>query len=100
MFCYILGEAAVDKFFFVQDLHLNFYSFLGFQHGSGPSFQAIMRLLPLAIGLTGFWFLIALLLYPKSTIVGLSLLDPKDLCLRKQFSGGSSQKRSVSTYLT
>ena len=57
MFCYILGEAAVDKFFFVQDLHLNFYSFLGFQHGSGSSVKAIMPLsvtLSLAIGLKCF----------------------------------------------
>ena len=72
--------------FFIQDLHLNFHSFLGFQHGSDSSVKAIMRLsatLPLAIGLKCFWFLIALLLYPKSTILGLSFLDPKYLCLRK-----------------
>ena len=37
--------------FFIQDLHLNFHSFLDFQHGSGLSVQAIMLLLPLAIGL-------------------------------------------------
>ena len=86
--------------FFIQDLHLNFHSFLGFQHGSGSSVKVIMRLLPLAIGLKCFWFLIALLLYPKSTILGLSFLDPKDLCLPNQFSRGSWQKRSVSTYLT
>ena len=75
--------------FFIQDLHLNFHSFLGFQHGSGSSVKAIMRLsatLPLAIGLKCFWFLIALLLYPKSTILGLSFLDPKDLYLPNQFS--------------
>ena len=64
--------------FFIQDLHLNFHSFLGFPHGSGSSVKAT---LPLAIGLKCFWFLIALLLYPKSTILGLSFLDPKDLCL-------------------
>ena len=75
--------------FFIQDLHLNFHSFLGFQHGSGPSVQAIMRLLPLAIGLKCFWFVIALLLYPKSTILALSFLDPKDLCLPNKFSRGS-----------
>ena len=75
--------------FFIQDLHLNFHSFLGFQHGSDSSVKAIMRLsatLPLAIGLKCFWFLIALLLYPKSTILGLSFLNPKDLCLPNQFS--------------
>ena len=44
------------------------------------------RLLPLAIGLKCFWFLIALFLYLKSTILGLSFLDPKDLCLPNQFS--------------
>ena len=86
--------------FFIQDLHLNFHSFLGFQHGCGSSVHAIMRLLPLAIGLQCFWFLIALLLYPKSTILGLSFSIPKDLCLPNQFSRGSWQKHSVSTYLT
>ena len=52
MFCYILGEAAVG-WFFIQDLHLNFYSLLAFRHGSGSSVKAIMQLsatLPLAIG--------------------------------------------------
>ena len=41
--------------------------------------KAIMPLsatLPLAIGLKCFWFLIELLLYPKSTILELSFLDP------------------------
>ena len=89
--------------FFIQDLHLKFHSFLGFWHGSGSSVKAIMPLsatLPLAIGLKCFWFLIALLVYPKSTILGLSFLNPKDLCLPNQFLRGSWQKRSVSTYLT
>ena len=72
--------------FFIQDLHLNFHSFLGFQHGSGSSVKAIMLILPLVIGLKCFWFLIALLLYLKSTILGLSFLDLKDLCLPNQFS--------------
>ena len=40
------------------------------------------------------------MLYRKSAILGLSFLDPKDLCLPNQFSRGSWQKRSVSTYLT
>ena len=78
--------------FFIQDLHLNFHSFLGFRHGSGSSVKTIMPLsaiLPLAIGLKCFWFLIVLLLYPKSTILGLSFLDPKDLCLPNQFLRGS-----------
>ena len=47
-----------------------------------------------------FWFLIALLLYPKSAILGLSFRDPKDLCLPNQFLRRSQQKRSVSAYLT
>ena len=51
MFCYILGEEAVDEFFLIQDLHLNFHSFLDVKHGSGLSVQAIMLLLPLVIGL-------------------------------------------------
>ena len=56
MFCFNLGEEAVDEFF-IQDLHLNFHSFLGFQHGNGSSIKAIMPLsatLPLAIGLNFF----------------------------------------------
>ena len=56
--------------FFIQDLHLNFHSFLVFQHGSGSSVKAITPLsetLPLAISLKFFWFLVALL-YPKSAI--------------------------------
>ena len=43
--------------FFIQYLHLNIRSFLGFQHGSGLSIKAIMLLsatLPLAIGLNFF----------------------------------------------
>ena len=43
--------------FFNPDLHLNFQSFLGFQHGSGSSVKAIMLLstaLPLVIGLNFF----------------------------------------------
>ena len=88
--------------FFIQDLHLNFHSFLGFQHGSDSSVKAIMRLsatLPLAIGLKCFWFLIALFLYPKSTILGLFFLEPKDLCPPNQFSRGSWQKHSDSIYI-
>ena len=66
MFYYILEEAAVDEFF-IQNLHLNFYSFLGFfQHGSGSSAKAITPLpatLLLPISLKNVWFLIALLLF-------------------------------------
>ena len=47
-----------------------------------------------------FLFSNRLLLYQKSTILRLSFLDPKDLCLPNQFSRGSRQKHSVSTYLT
>ena len=78
--------------FFIQDLHLNFHSFLGFRNGSGSSVKAVIPLsatLPLAIVLKCFWFLIALLLYPKSMILELSFLYPKDLCLPNQFSKGS-----------
>ena len=90
--------------FFIQDLHLDFHSFLGFWYGSGSPVKVIVPLsaaLPLAIGLKKcFWFLIALLLYPKSTLLGLSFLDPKDLCLPNQFLRRSWQERSVGTYLT
>ena len=43
--------------FFIQDLHLNFHSFLDFEHGSGLSVKAIMQrsaTLPLAIYLNFF----------------------------------------------
>ena len=44
--------------FFVQDLNLNFHSFLAFQHGSGLSVKDLMLLLsaalPLVIGLIFF----------------------------------------------
>ena len=46
--------------FFIQDLHLNFRSFLGFLNGSCSSVKTIMLLsatLPLAIGLKCFGFL-------------------------------------------
>ena len=74
---------------FIQDLHLNlnFLSFLGCQHGSGSSVKPIMSLsatLPLAIYLKCFWFLIALLLYPKvnhTWIIISRSIDPKDICL-------------------
>ena len=83
-----MGEEAVDGIFYSRfTFKLSF--FLGFQHGSGSPVQAIMRLLPLVIGLKCFWFLMALLLQPKSTILGLSFLDPKDLCLPNQFLRGS-----------
>ena len=56
MLCFNFGETAVDEFF-IQDLHLNFYSFVGFQQGSDSSVKAIMLLsaaLSLAIGLNFF----------------------------------------------
>ena len=43
--------------FFIQDLHLNFNSFLGFQHRSDLSVKAIGQVsatLPLAIGSKNF----------------------------------------------
>ena len=58
MFCFNLGEAAVDEFF-IQDLHVNFHSFIGFQYGSGSSVKEIILLsaaLRLAIGLNFFGF--------------------------------------------
>ena len=92
-FVYILGEAAVYELFYLRFTFKLSFFFRVFQHGSGASFKAIIPLsvtLPLAIGLKNFGFLIALLSYAKSVILGLSFLDPKDLCL----------KHSVCTYLT
>ena len=99
MFCFNLGEAADDEFF-IQDLHLNFHSFLGFQHGSGSSVKAIMLLsaaLPLAIDLNFCLFVIASLLYRKSashtSIIYCLIL--KIFVYQTNF-----QKHSISTYLT
>ena len=52
MFCFNLGEAAVD--FFCSRFTVKLYCFLGFQHGSSSSIKVIMPLaatLPLTIGL-------------------------------------------------
>ena len=95
MFCYILRKAAVDEFFSSR-FTFTFILFLGLQHGSASSLKAVMPLSatsPLAIGLKFLWFLIVLLLYPKSTILGLFFLDPKEICLPNQLSRGSWQKR-------
>ena len=65
--------------FFIQDLQLNFHSFLGFQHGSGLSIKAIMPLsatLPLAIGLN---FLVCNSIFiSKVSHTWISFLNPKD----------------------
>ena len=86
-----MGETRVDEFCYSRfTFKLSF--FLGFQHGSGLPIKAIMPLsatLPLAIGLKRFCFLIALLFYPKSTILESSFLNPKDLYLPNQFLRGS-----------
>ena len=56
MFYYILGKAAVDKFFFIQDLHLNFHSFLGLEMEirSVKEIMSLSATSPLAIGLKCF----------------------------------------------
>ena len=66
--------------FFIQYLHLKFHSFIGFQHGSDSSVKVIMRLLPLAIGLKCFWYLIALLLHLKSAILVFKRILTKESC--------------------
>ena len=87
MFCYFMRSSSSWVFWLRFTFKLLFV--LGFEHGSGTSVKAIMQLLPLAIGLRCFWFLIVLFLYLKSTILGSSFLDLKDLCLPNQFSRGS-----------
>ena len=88
MFCYILEEAVVDEFF-IQDLHLNFHFFLGFQHERYSSVKVIMGLVSnpdnQVIGLKCFWFSIALSLYLKSTILGLSFIDLKIFAYQTSF---------------
>ena len=58
MFCYILGEAVVDKLFYSRfTFKLPFFK--GFRHGNGSSVKEIMPLsatLPSAIALKYFWF--------------------------------------------
>ena len=83
------GRSSSWWVFFIEDLHLKFQYFLGFQHRSGSSVKTITLLLPLVIGLKCFCFLTALLLHLNSTILELSFLDLKDLCLPNQFSRAS-----------
>ena len=85
MFCYILGEAAVDEFFYSGFTFKLSFFFLGFQHASGTLVKVIMRLLPLVIGLKCFWFLLALLLYLRSTILKLSFLYLKTFAYQTSF---------------
>ena len=94
MFCSILGEAAVDelsysRFIFKFSFFLRLSTWNWLVSWSVKTIMPLSTTLPLAIGLKCFWFLIALLLYQKSTILGLSFLDPKDLCLPNQLSRGS-----------
>ena len=83
--------------FVIQDLPLNFHSFLGFPHGSGSSVKEIMLLsavLPLAIDLN---FLVC------NSIIVISkepYLDYFSSILKISAYQTSFQKRSVSTYLT
>ena len=82
-----MGETAVDEFFYLKFLFkLPFLvRFLTWKWLFSKKIMPLSATLPL-IGLKCFWFLMALLLYPKSTILGLPFLDPKDLCLPNQFS--------------
>ena len=104
MFSHTLGEAAVGEFFYSKLFTFKLSFFFRLFPTCGSSVEAITprsATLPLATDLRIFWFLMELLLklYPKSAILRLSFLDPKDLYLPNQFSRRSSQKRSVSTYL-
>ena len=88
MFCFNLGEAAVDEFFYSRfTFNLSFcFSFSTWKWlVSNKGIILLSAALPLAIGLICFWFVIALLLYRESVILGLSFLDPKDLCLPNSF---------------
>ena len=70
MFCYIFGEAAVDGVFysrFTFELPF-FFRFPTWKWLVSYGSHDTWATLPFAVGSKCFWFLIALLLYPKSTI--------------------------------
>ena len=85
MFCYILGEEAVDEFFCSRFTFKRSF-FFRFSTWKWPVSSGNHATITISDWFEMFWFLIALLLNPKSTILGLSFLDPKDLCLPNQFS--------------
>ena len=96
--CYVLiWEKQQLMSFFIQDLHLNFHSFLGLQHGSGSSIKGIMLLsaaLPLPIGLN------LLVCNSINVISKVSHMDYLSSILKILVYQTSFEKRSVRTYLT
>ena len=69
-------------FFLIQDLHLNFHSFLGFRHRSDSSVKEMMPLsatLPLAIGFEMFLVSISIIVIPKVNHTLLKLISKKKL---------------------
>ena len=100
MFCYILVAAAVDKFFysrFTFKLSFFFRVFSTWKWLVSYGNHATVSNITISNWFENF--LVSNSIYPKSTILGLSFLDPKGICLPNQFSRRSWQKRSVSPYL-
>ena len=102
MFCFILGEEAVDDDFFLFKIYSwtsIFFRFSTWKWLVNEGNHVNISNITISDRFDFFWFVIALL-YRKSAILGLSFLNPKNLCLSNQFSRGSLQKRSVTKYLT
>ena len=88
MFCFNLGEAAVDELFYSRfTFNLSFFfRFSTWKWLLSLGNHAIISSITICDWVEIFWFVIALLLYRKSAILGLSFLNPKNLSLPNQFS--------------
>ena len=88
MFCFNLGQAAVDELFYSRfTFNLSFFfRFSTWKWLLNLGNHATISSITISNWIEFFWFAIALLLYWKSAILGLSFLDAKDLCLQSQFS--------------
>ena len=88
MFCFNLGEAAVDELFYSRfTFNLSFFfRFSTWKWLLSLGNHAIISSITIRDWVEIFWFVIALLLYRKSAILELSFLNPKNLSLPNQFS--------------
>ena len=88
MFCFDLGEAAVGEFFYSRfTFKISFFfRFSTWKWLVIEGNHATISRITVSKWFEFFCFVIALLLYQKSAILGLFFLNSKDLCLPNQFS--------------
>ena len=88
MFYFNLGQAAVDELFYSRfTFNLSFFfRFSTWKWLLSLGNHATISSITISNWVEFFWFAIALLLYRKSAILGLSFLDPKNLSLPNKFS--------------